>query len=99
MQDESRSKLEVVGREKMRLEETCKVEMAAKRGAVNQVEKQSEVLVHDLSRVRSLLQESEANLVWVQQEFDREEREAAIILRQRSEDARAVQGMLEKSVR
>jgi len=98
-QDENRAKLEVVGREKARVEETCKSDMASRRDTLNQQQRQVDMLEHHLARVRSLLQESEANLSWVHQEFEREDHEASNAVRQLTEATRSLQAALDKSIR
>lgn len=58
-----------------------------------------EALERDLSQVRNWLAASEADLAWVRQEFDREDREASLALRQLGDEIRVAQIALEKAVR
>lgn len=63
-----------------------------------QQQKYTDALEHDLNRLRYLLTESEANLGWVRQELDREERESAQSLRQLEKESSANALELEKAV-
>lgn len=61
--------------------------------------RKSESLEHDLSKLHSLLAESEANLEWVRQETENEEREAAFTLRHLEEEVRSLSAALENARR
>merc|ERR1719379_3013424 len=63
--------------------------------AVVQLQRKSDNLERDLSRVLALLAESELNLTWVRQEMAREEREAALVTRQMADDVRTLDGTIE----
>jgi len=97
LQDQSKDKLDVVGREKHRTEETLRSELLSKREAVIHEQKHCESLEQDGARVRSLLQESEANLAWVHQEVDREDRDTSMLLRQLTEDVNATRNLFSKA--
>lgn len=54
---------------------------------------------HDLHRLRYLLTESDANLSWVRQELEREEREAGLTLRQLQNETQGSTADLEKATK
>lgn len=98
VQEESRAKLTNAERERIRVEECCHTDCSKAGESVAQQQKYTDALEHDLHRLRYLLTESEANLGWVRQELDREERESAQSLRQLEKESSANALELEKAV-
>jgi len=97
VQEDSRTKLDATERERMRIEETCKIDTA---GALVSVERQQnyvDSLEQDLHHLRALLTESEANYAWVKQELEREDREAQLAARELQSGAHSIAIELEKN--
>jgi len=99
LQEESRSKLGAAERERVRIEETCRADTVGASESVIQQQKYVDSLEHDLHRLRYLLTESEANMAWVKQEHDREEREAGLTLRQLQNESQTTAAELEKAMK
>jgi chromosome segregation ATPase len=98
VQEESRNKLNNAELQRVRVEETCREERTGAMESVTQQQKFTDTLEHDLHRLRYLLTESEANLGWVRQELEREEREAGHSLQQLQHEAQRASIELEKAV-
>jgi len=99
VQEESRSKLGSATAERVRIEETCRAETAGFTESVAQQQKYTDALEHDLHRLRYLLTESDANLSWVRQELEREEREAGLTLRMLQNETQGSTSDLEKATK
>jgi len=99
VQEDSRSKLSAAERERVRIEETCRADTCGASENLIQQQKYADSLEHDLHRLRYLLTESEANLAWVRQELDREEREAELNLRAVQSDSQGTAAELEKAAK
>lgn len=99
MHDDSRSKLTQAERERQRIEETCKHDSSTAGEELMQRQQRCEALEGDLNRLRYLLSESDANLVWMRQEFDREERDAQLIIRRLTDEVQAADATVEKSAK
>jgi len=99
VQEESRTKLGVAERERVRVEETCRAETAGASESVAQQQKYTDALEQDLNRLRYLTTESESNLGWVRQEHDREDRESKLMLRELENGLRIVVDGLDKAMR
>jgi chromosome segregation ATPase len=99
VQEESRSKLTAVERERVRIEEACRADTGGANDSVSHQQKYTDALEQDLSKLRYLLTESDANLSWVKQELEREEREAGIALKQLQNGAQSASAELEKATK
>jgi len=97
--EESRTKLGAAEREKIRVEETAKSDLTQLSEDIVQRQRRSEALDRDINRLRYLMSESEANLTWVRQEFEREDRETGLAAKHLSEDVRANVTAVEKAIR
>lgn len=94
-QDEGRSKLAGVERERRQTEETCRIDIAQASQAVVQMERRREAAERDISRLNALLAESESNLAWVLQECGHEDREASLGTRQIEDEVCTMTGTLD----
>eukprot|EP00403_Amphidinium_massartii_P008589 CAMPEP_0178412192 /NCGR_PEP_ID=MMETSP0689_2-20121128/21885_1 /TAXON_ID=160604 /ORGANISM="Amphidinium massartii, Strain CS-259" /LENGTH=908 /DNA_ID=CAMNT_0020033425 /DNA_START=1 /DNA_END=2727 /DNA_ORIENTATION=- len=95
--DESRTKIDLAQREKARMEQSCQSEVGAAREEVLRHRRRAEALESDLSRMSSLLQESEANSDWVRQELDRADHEAEATAQLLGNDMRSALTELERA--
>jgi len=97
-QDETRSKLGFAEHSRVRAEESCRASVEEAGEDAAQKLKQCDALEHDLSRIKYLLNESEANLAWVRQELEREDCEGSSRLHQLTEEVATARAALEKAV-
>merc|ERR1712048_7194 len=86
--DESRNKLAVVEKQRVRMQETSRADLSQANQVVAQLQQHVKTLENDVARVNALLTESEANNSWVRQELGSQDRDAAVVLRQLEEDIR-----------
>lgn len=99
MHDESRDKLAGAERECARLEHSSRLDIAQAAQLLGQQQKRAESLEHDVGRMRALLHESEANLSWIRQEREHEEREAAVNVRHLEDEVNATNTALSSARR
>merc|ERR1712151_553763 len=86
--DESRNKLAVVEKQRVRMQETSRADLSQANHVVAQLQQHVKTLENDVARVNALLSESEANNSWVRQELGSQDRDAAVVLRQLEDDIR-----------
>merc|ERR1712061_720853 len=95
MQDESRSKLAGAELERARLQETSRWDITRGSQIVAQRQRRIETLERDLARVKTLLAESEQNLVWMRGEIDYDGHDGVLALRQREDEVRGTSTTIE----
>jgi len=98
-QDDSKTKLDAAEHSRARIEESRKVELAEAGEAVANQQRRCATLEQELNNVRNQLAESEANLHWLREEFERDERDKSVTLRQLGDDARSNDATLEQAIR
>ncbi|CAE7526787.1 RPP25L [Symbiodinium pilosum] len=98
-QSESRHRVEGMEKEKLRIEETRRSELAQGHEYVDHRQQRVEDMEHDLERVRSRLVDMENSLGFLRQECYHEEREGLRIQRELEEEVRLMDSQLERSRR
>jgi hypothetical protein len=98
-EDDSKIKLDAAEHNRVRTEETRKADLAEAGGAVADQQRWCNTLEQDLNHVRNQLAESEANLDWLREEFERDEHDKSVTLRQLGDDARSTEAALERAIR
>merc|ERR1712151_1441153 len=93
--DESRKKLAVVEKQRVRMQETSRADLSQANQAVAQLQQHVKSLENDVARVNALLNESESNNNWVRQELGSQDRDTVVVLRQLEEDVRKTTHSLE----
>jgi len=98
-QDDSKTKLDAAEHNRARIEESRKLDLAEAGEAVAEQQRRCGMLEQELSNVRSQLAESEANLGWLREEFERDERDKSFTLRHLGDDSRSTETALEQAIR
>lgn len=93
---ESRHRLEGMDKEKMRIEESRRSELAQGHEYVDHRQQRVEDMEQDVERVRSRLVESETSLGFLRQECHREERENQRLQRELEDEVRLMESQLER---
>lgn len=93
---ESRHRLEGMEKEKMRIEESRRSELAQGHEYVDHRQQRLEDMEQDVERVRSRLVESETSLGFLRQECQREERENQRLQRELEDEVRLMESHLER---
>eukprot|EP00746_Dinoflagellata_sp_MGD_P154766 gnl/MRDRNA2_/MRDRNA2_85020_c0_seq1.p1 gnl/MRDRNA2_/MRDRNA2_85020_c0~~gnl/MRDRNA2_/MRDRNA2_85020_c0_seq1.p1 ORF type:complete len:951 (-),score=256.80 gnl/MRDRNA2_/MRDRNA2_85020_c0_seq1:111-2963(-) len=99
VQDESAGRMQSMEKEKVRIEDKYRTDLAEAHKQLTSQQKRVDALEHDLSRVRYLLSESQANLNWVKSEKEREEREVSVGKQQMAEEVKQITTALEGALR